>query len=45
VADFLLAGNTWRGGGMFFLTEHLEHFGTHYYRSRWPPAGLGQGLR
>ena len=45
VADFLLAGNTWRGGGMFFLTEHLEQFGTQYYRSRWPPAELGQGLR
>jgi hypothetical protein len=41
VADFLLAGNTWRGGGMFFLTEHLEQFGTQYYRSRWPPPGLG----
>lgn len=41
VADYLLAGNTWRGGGMFFLTEHLAHFGTQYYRSRWPPAGVG----
>ena len=41
VADFLLAGTTWRGGRMFFLTEHLEHFGTQYYRSHWPPAGLG----
>jgi hypothetical protein len=41
VADFLLAGHPWRGGGMFFLTEHLEQFGTQYYRSRWPPSGLG----
>jgi hypothetical protein len=41
VADFLLAGHTWRGGGMFFLTEHLEQFGSQYYRSRWPPSGLG----
>jgi hypothetical protein len=41
VADFLAAGNTWRGGGMFFLTEHLNHFGAQYYRSHWPPAGLG----
>jgi hypothetical protein len=41
VADFLAAGNTWRGGGMFFMAEHLDHFGTQYYRSHWPPAGLG----
>jgi hypothetical protein len=41
VADFLQAGHTWRGGGMLFLTEHLEQFGTQYYRSRWPPPGLG----
>jgi GNAT domain-containint protein/N-acyltransferase family protein len=45
VADFLLAGNTWRGGGMFFLTEHLAQFGTQYYRLRWPPPELGHGLR
>jgi hypothetical protein len=38
VADFLAAGNGWRGGGMFFLTEDLEHFGTQHYRSHWPPA-------
>jgi len=43
VADFLAAGNTWRGGGMFFLVEHLDHLGTQYYRSHWPPAGLGLG--
>lgn len=41
VADWLQAGHTWRGGGMFFLTEHLEQFGSRYYRSRWPPIGLG----
>lgn len=41
VADWLLSGNTWRGGGMFFLTEDLEQFGTQHYRSHWPPAGLG----
>lgn len=41
VADFLAAGNIWRGGGMFFLTEHLDRFGTQYYRSHWPPPGLG----
>jgi hypothetical protein len=34
VADFILAGNTWRNGGMFFLTEHLPCFGTQYYRSQ-----------
>ena len=43
VADFLAAGNTWRGGGMFFLAEHLPHFGTQFYRSRWPPARLHGG--
>jgi hypothetical protein len=41
VADFLADGHRWRGGGMFFLTEHLEQFGSQCYRSRWPPAGLG----
>src|SRR5205814_8203890 len=41
VADFLAAGNGWRGGGMFFLTEDLEHFGTQHYRSHWPPDGMG----
>jgi hypothetical protein len=41
VADWMLAGNTWRSGGMLFLVEHLDHLGTQYYRSHWPPAGLG----
>ncbi|MDH7571898.1 MAG: hypothetical protein QHJ73_20145, partial [Armatimonadota bacterium] len=41
VLQFLEAGNIWRGGGMFYLTDDLEHFGTQYYRRRWPPAGLG----
>jgi len=41
VADFLLAGNTWRCGAMLYLTEDLEHYGTQRYRSQWPPAGLG----
>src|SRR5579871_133721 len=41
VLDFLEAGNTWRGGGgMFFLTEHLDRYGTQHYRSHWPPAAL-----
>jgi hypothetical protein len=43
VAEFLAAGNRWRGGGMFFLTEHLEQFGRQYYRSGWPPEGVGVG--
>lgn len=40
VLDFLAAGHTWRGGGMFFLTEHLDRFGTQPYRSHWPPSLL-----
>lgn len=43
VADFIAAGNIWRGGGMFFLTEHLSEFGAQYYRSHWPPPGLDLG--
>lgn len=35
VADLMQAGNTWRSGAMFFLTEHLSHFGTQYYWSHW----------
>ena len=41
VADYLVAGNPWRGGGMFFLVEHLDRLGSAYYRSHWPPPGLG----
>ncbi len=41
VADFVTAGNAWRGGGMFFLVEHLDRLGTEYYRSHWPPSGPG----
>ncbi|NLC58167.1 MAG: DUF5596 domain-containing protein [Armatimonadetes bacterium] len=36
----LEAGNYWRCGGFFFLTEHLDRLGTQYYRSHWPPACL-----
>lgn len=35
VADFMQAGNTWRSGAMFFLIEHLSHFGSKYYRTHW----------
>jgi hypothetical protein len=41
VADFLAAGNRWRVGGMFFLTDDLARFDTQYYRSHWPPPDLG----
>ncbi len=34
VADFLAQGNQWRGGGMFFLLDHLQHFGLQYYRQQ-----------
>ncbi len=37
IADFLAAGNTWRVGGMFMLTEDVPQFGTQHYRSNWPP--------
>ncbi len=37
VADFLAAGNTWRGGGMFYLADDLARFGSQHYRSHWPP--------
>jgi hypothetical protein len=40
VLDFLAAGHTWRGGAMFLLVEHLDRFGTQYYRSNWPPTFL-----
>jgi len=33
VINYLEAGHTWRGGGMFFLIEHLPQFGTQYYRN------------
>lgn len=32
VADYLAAGHTWRGGGMFYLVDDLERFGTQPYR-------------
>ena len=38
VADFLLAGNTWRGGGMFILVDDLDQFGNQVYRSALIPA-------
>jgi hypothetical protein len=41
VLNFLAAGNIWRGGGgMFFLTEYLDRYGTQHYRSHWPPTLL-----
>lgn len=36
VKEHLMAGRPWRGGGMLFLAEDLEHFGTSYYRANWP---------
>jgi hypothetical protein len=34
--DYITAGNTWRDGGMFYLTDDLPSFGTQYYRSNRP---------
>jgi hypothetical protein len=45
VLDFLAEeGHTWRVGAMFFLTEHLDRYGTQHYRSHWPPAALRDQL-
>lgn len=38
VVDFLRSGGVWRNCYMFILKEDLQHFGTQYYRSHWPPA-------
>ncbi|MCC6442220.1 MAG: DUF5596 domain-containing protein [Armatimonadetes bacterium] len=35
VADYLAQGNRWRGGGMFYLTDDLDHFGEQHYRRSW----------
>ncbi|MFH1969128.1 MAG: acyltransferase domain-containing protein [Verrucomicrobiota bacterium] len=40
ILDFIAAGNRWRKGGMFFLTDDLHCFGQQYYRRHWPPTGL-----
>jgi len=40
IVDFIAAGNRWRKGGMFFLTDDLACFGQQYYREHVPPAGL-----
>jgi hypothetical protein len=40
--DWQARGNTWHNGGMFMLTDHLDHFGTQQYRRPWPPKGLLQ---
>jgi hypothetical protein len=42
VADFLAAGNFWRCGGMFFLLDDLERFGTQAYRAQWPVSVVEQ---
>lgn len=34
--DFILSGNRWRSGGMFFLIEDLPRFGTQHYRATFP---------
>ena len=40
VADFLAAGNTWRGGGMFVLRDGVPRFGTQHYLAQWPTEAL-----
>jgi hypothetical protein len=34
VLRYLEAGHRWRGGGMFFLTKHLDKFGSQHYRTQ-----------
>jgi len=40
ISDHLAAGGRLRNGGMFILTEDLQHFGSEHYRSGWPPADV-----
>ncbi len=41
IAEFIQAGNVWRGGGMFVLFDDVDRLGTQPYRRQWPPDGLG----
>jgi len=36
VAEYLEAGGRWYAGGMVFLTDDLDGYGTQRYRARWP---------
>jgi hypothetical protein len=38
IADHLAKGGQLRAGGMFFLREDMDKFGTQFYRSQWPPS-------
>ena len=38
VANHLDAGGAWRAGGMFFLVDDLDHYGSRHYRAQWPSA-------
>ena len=38
VADYILSGHTWRSGGMYFLVDDLDQFGTQVYRNALLPA-------
>jgi hypothetical protein len=38
VLEYLAKGHRWRGGGMFYLLEDLQHFGTQHYRKNWNSA-------
>ena len=40
ILDWLAKGNAWHDGGMFILTDDLDHFGTQQYRRSWSPEGL-----
>jgi len=40
ILDYLQAGNIWRAGGMFFILDDLDRFGSQWYRSSYSIAGL-----
>jgi hypothetical protein len=39
--DHLARGNRLRSSAMFVLADEVASYGSTFYRSHWPPAGLG----
>jgi hypothetical protein len=40
ILSFLENGGRWRHGGMFYLLDDLDRFGSNVYRANWSPAEL-----